>query len=153
MKILLIEDDSFKAASLQDFLSMNLRELEVTLAPSLVNAIEALEANEYSLILLDMAIPSHPTQPGEGAPMSLLTGGLEVLMEIRAMDRQDPCVIITQYPEIEISGAYYSLTDSRVQLKKELDCDVLDCIEYSEGSEVWKQALGEVLKKYENFNS
>lgn len=69
------------------------------------------------------------------------------------MDRQDPCVIITQYPEIEISGAYYSLSESKAQLKKELDCDVLDCIEYSEGSEVWKQALSEVLKKYENFNS
>lgn len=153
MKILIIEDDSFKAASLQSFLTSNLRELEITLAPSLVNAIDALEESEYSLILLDMAIPSHPTQPGEGAPMSLLTGGLEILMEIRAMDRQDPCVIITQYPEIEISGAYYSLPDSKLQLKKELDCDVVDCIEYSEGSKVWKQALGGILKKYENFNS
>lgn len=75
MNILLIEDDSFKADSLQSFLVEHLSNLDLVLAPSLVDAIEALEANKYSLILLDMAIPSHPTNPGEGAPMSLLTGG------------------------------------------------------------------------------
>ena len=153
MNILMIEDDNYKAASLEEFLLGRVPGAQITFAPSLVDAIEAIEVSLYSLVLIDMAIPSHPIIPGEGSPMSLLAGGLEVLMEIQSLGRHDPCVIITQYPEIEISGIYYSLADSREQLKLELGCKVLDCIEYSEGSDQWKLALGEVLKTYENISS
>lgn len=153
IKILLIEDDSFKARSLQEFVSSVLRDVSINNASSLVEAIAQVNQEPFDLVLIDMAIPSHPIIPGAGSPMSFLTGGLDVLLELKSLERSDPCVIITQYPEIELSGQFFSLQLASREIKEQLDCDVLACIEYSEGSENWKTALLEVLKRYENTNS
>lgn len=147
MQILLIEDDGFKEKSLTDFLVSFITGACITSAPSLVDAIEAIDKKTYDLILIDMAIPSHPIISGGGAPISLLTGGLEVLLELASLDRPDPCVIITQYPDIEISGSFYHVDNASVEIKASLGCDVLDCIQYSEDSGDWKIKLSAVINK------
>lgn len=147
MKILLIEDDSFKEKSLTDFLITTIPTASIVSAPSLVDAIEAIDLQTYELILIDMAIPSHPITLGGGAPISLLTGGLEVLLELESLDRHDPCVIITQYPDIEISGSFYHVNNASTEIKIRLGCEVLDCIQYSEDSGNWKLKLSAVIDK------
>lgn len=147
MNFLLVEDDNFKARSIQDFISSILRNTKINITGSLVEAIDAINRDVYDFVIVDMAIPSHPTIPGGGAPMSLLTGGLDVLLELKALDRTDPCIIITQYPEIEISGKFFSIQQAGGEIKTHLNCDVLACIQYFEGAENWKSALGEVLKQ------
>ena len=79
--VLIIEDDKFKATSLEKFMIERDEFDRVINVTSLVEAIDAIEADEYSFILVDMAIPSHPIKLGEGSPISLLTGGLEVLID------------------------------------------------------------------------
>lgn len=153
IKILLIEDDGFKAKSICDFVNIMLINMDIKIVSSLVEAINSISQEVYDLVLVDMAIPSHPIVSGGGAPMSLLTGGLDVLLELNSLDRNDQCVIITQYPEIEISGQFFSVQRAGLEIKKQLNCDVLACIEYSEGADDWKKALGKVLKQYESFNS
>jgi len=153
IKILLIEDDSFKAKSLQDFVSSVLRDVSINNASSLVEAIDQVSQEPFDLVLIDMAIPSHPIISGAGSPISLLTGGLDVLLELKSLERSDPCVIITQYPEIELSGQFFPVQQACREIKTQLDCEVLACIEYSEGSESWKAALLDILKQYENTNS
>lgn len=146
-KILLIEDDGFKAKSLIDFLCSSWIGVSIITAPSLVDAVEAINERVYDLILIDMAIPSHPAILGGGSPMSLLTGGLEVLLELKFLGRLDSCVVITQYPEIEISGTFFSVSEAAKKIRERLNCEVLECIKYSEGSGDWKLALGAVLEK------
>ncbi|KRP49566.1 response regulator [Pseudomonas poae] len=146
-KILLVEDDGFKAKSLIDFLGVEWPDATVITAPSLVDAVEALYEPIYDLILVDMAIPSHPAILGGGSPMSLLTGGLEVLLELRSMERNDPCIVITQYPEIEISGTFFSVHDAALKIRDRLECNVLGCIKYSEGSSEWKLPLKTLLEE------
>ena len=153
IKLLLIEDDSFKAKSLLDFVYSVLPDVSVTNASSLVEAINQVNNASFDLVLIDMAIPSHPIISGAGSPMSLLTGGLDVLLELKYLERSDPCVIITQYPDIELSGQFFPLQQAGREIKTQLDCDVLACIEYSEGSEKWKTVLLDILKHYENTNS
>jgi CheY-like chemotaxis protein len=145
MNVLLIEDDSFKEKSLTDFLISNTPDVQIVSAPSLVDAIEAIDNKSYDLILIDMAIPSHPITHGGGAPISLLTGGLEVLLELESMGRLDPCIVITQYPDIEISGVFYPVHDAAQEIKDKLGCVVLDCIMYSEDSGDWKDKLGHIV--------
>jgi ActR/RegA family two-component response regulator len=143
--VLIIEDDDFKAKSLKEYM-LNRSEFDtVEIASSLVEAIDAITIREYNFILVDMAIPSHPTIPGEGAPVSLLTGGLDILMELSDMNRTDPCVIVTQYGDIEIAGQYYSLEQAKFQIEKQLECSVLSCIEYKEADDKWKESLKDIL--------
>jgi CheY-like chemotaxis protein len=151
--VLIVEDDEFKAKSLKNFMLERSEFDQVTIATSLVEAITAIEINKYEFVLIDMAIPSHPTIPGEGSPVSLLTGGLEVLMELGDMGRRDPCVIITQYPDIEVSGQFYSLKQAKIEIEKQLECSVLACIEYKEADNKWKESLKEVLDNNEYINT
>lgn len=152
MKVFIIEDDDFKSKSLCDFFYENFKGVSIDKSTSLVDAIASVNTHTYDLILVDMAIPSHPIKPGEGAPMSLLTGGLDILLELRALERNDPCIIVTQYHEIEICGDLYNVDEAGSAIKDLLDCTVLSCIGYLEGSEVWKMQLMEILENNEYFN-
>jgi len=151
--VLIVEDDEFKATSLKKFMIERSEFDQVIIVTSLVEAIDAIELNNFAFILVDMAIPSHPTKLGEGSPISLLTGGLEVLMELSDMERKDPCVVITQFPDIEISGQFYSLKEAKTEIKNQLECSVLSCIEYKEGDSTWKESLKEILDNNENINT
>ncbi|UVM51570.1 response regulator [Pseudomonas sp. B21-015] len=145
--VLIIEDDSFKANSLTEHIEHVVTGANITIATNLADAIEMVNKNTYTLIIVDMAIPSHPTVYGGGSPMSLLTGGLDILLELRELERDDPCIIVTQYPDIEICGDFYPLSKAKDEIKKLLDCDVVTCIAYSEGSTEWKVAITEELNK------
>lgn len=145
--VLIIEDDSFKANSLVEHIKHTIFDVTISIATNLTEAVEMVNNNTYALIVLDMAIPSHPTISGGGSPMSLLTGGLDILLELKELEREDPCVIVTQYPDIEICENFYPLNKAKEEIKKLLDCDVVTCIAYSEGSEEWKIAITKELKK------
>ncbi|MEH6501031.1 MAG: response regulator [Pseudoalteromonas distincta] len=157
MKILLVEDDSFKALSISDYIHEECKQAIITIASSLVDAIDSVNNENFDLILVDMGIPSHPTVAGGGSPMSLLTGGLDVLLELNSLGRADPCLIITQYPEIEISGNFYPVNCATEKILIHLSCVVMDCILYIEGSSEWKGALKKALNtvtgNYENLNT
>jgi CheY-like chemotaxis protein len=144
-KVLLIEDDEFKANNIKELLQASGKYSDIFLVSSLVEAVEAVNRLDFDLVLIDMAIPSHPVVAGGGAPMSLLTGGLEVLLELSSIEKSPPCIIITQYPDIEISGEFYTVEQAAKEIKNRLGCEVLDCIKYMEGNDSWKLALKKVL--------
>lgn len=144
-KILLIEDDEFKFNSIRNLVLQFNSKFYIDGARSLVEAVDAINSSEYDLILIDMSIPSHPIVSGEGSPISLLTGGLEVIFELNYLHRSDRCVIITQYPEIEICDKFYSLEESVDAIRENYDCVVSSCIEYKEDSTAWKELLNNEL--------
>ena len=113
MRALIVEDDEFKASSIQVFLASHGNFSQTEVASSLSDAIRLVRKNLYGLVVIDMAIPSHSVKPGAGSPVSFLTGGLDVLMELNALGREDPCVIVTQYHDIEIEGFFFLLKRPR----------------------------------------
>ncbi|WP_154172957.1 response regulator [Vibrio metoecus] len=143
--ILIVEDDSFKADSLKSFLLGFHSQSQIQVVGSLVEATAIINKKVFDLILVDMAIPSHPSVAGGGAPKSLLTGGIDVLLELRYLNRSEPCIVVTQYPDIEISGSYYDLNKATNELKVQLDCNVIACIEYKEGDSSWEESLKNIL--------
>lgn len=152
-KAIIIEDDDFKFESLSEYLHCKLSDLEIAKATNLFDAVKNIEKNVYDLALIDMSIPSHPIVQGGSAPINLLKGGVEFLLELKLLDKKLDCVIITQYPEIEINDESFPINESRDKLLELIDCSVLECIEYHDGSKEWKIKLDKVLSKYENFNS
>lgn len=152
-KILIIEDDSFKLNSLKSFLSGCLESIRIYESTNLYDAMKIVNDMVFDLILIDMSIPSHPLESGGGTPKSLPVGGMQVIFELKALDRMDNCIIITQYPDIEICGNYYSVSDAENYIYKFFEYSVLKCIQYSEESNLWKIELKKVITSNENFNS
>lgn len=145
MKVLIIEDDDYKADNIIKFIEKKFDPVDLKIAVSLSEAIDAIDNALFDLIFVDMAIPSHTAEQGEGAPMSLLTGGIDILLELSEMGREDTCIVITQYPSIEISGLHYPLDKAPAQFKNLLGCDVVACIYYVEDDTTWMNDLDKVI--------
>ena len=108
-KILIVEDDEFKLSSLKQFLDTSFTLTKIYEATNLYDATIIINEVTFDLILLDMSIPSHPFQIAGGTPKSLPIGGLQVIFELKSLKRTDDCIIITQYPDIEICGSHYPI--------------------------------------------
>lgn len=152
-EVLIVEDDIHKLDSLTVFINTYLLDSEITPAKSLQDAIKFINEKLFDLVLIDMAIPSHTTVQGEGSPISLLNGGLEVILELSSLERDDDCIIITQFHEIEICSNNYPIKLAKKNISELLECDVLDCILYDEYENLWQKQLLESISVYENFNS
>jgi CheY-like chemotaxis protein len=146
MNVLIIEDDSYKAEDIQ-ILLRSIGEVSPTSATSVVAAITAVRKDVFDLIIVDMALPSHPLAAGGGAPLSMLTGGVEVLFELQSMGRVDNCVVITQYPEIEICGALYPVALAGDAIREHYDVGVIACLEYSQTNQSWRSSLADIFTK------
>ncbi|WP_336024411.1 response regulator [Acinetobacter lwoffii] len=144
-KILLIEDDNFKAESLETFFSEFMFDCEIEIRTNLAESIEIINKQKFDWVMVDMSIPSHPIVSGEGAPVSFLTGGLDVILELQALGRSDKCIIVTQYPEIEICGQFFHINEATHQINVNLGCSIVGCIEYADNSTSWKQNLKVLL--------
>jgi len=152
-EVLIIEDDIHKLESLTKFIYRNLVNTTIKSATNLQDAIQLINLNLFNLILIDMAIPSHATISGGGSPMSLLNGGLEVILELSSLDREDDCIIITQFHEVEICSNNYTINQAKDKIWELLECKVLDCILYEEDNILWQTQLIKSICTYENFNS
>lgn len=153
MRVLILEDDSFKNDHLTALVRSNAKYADVSCASDVATAIIIVGQSKFDLIIVDMALPSHPVVSGGGAPMSLLTGGLEILFELRSLKRSDNCIIVTQYPEIEIAGKFYPIVHAASAIRKQFSCEVVGCLQYSEGSVEWISTFIGLLKRYENLTS
>lgn len=151
--VLIVEDDAFKSDNLLALVQSKIRHAEVRRVSDVSSAIAAVNAVRFDLILIDMALPSHPIVSGGGPPMSLLTGGLEVLFELQSLDHQVDCIIVTQYPEIEISGRFFPVKQAAAAMREEFQTPVVACLEYSEDSVDWMVLLSKLLEKYENLGA
>lgn len=152
-KILIVEDDQFKMDNLVSLVTNALPTAQLTEVSDVSTAISAVNHERFDLLIVDMALPSHPVIPGGGSPMSLLTGGLEVLLELSALERSDECIIVTQYPEIEIAGKFFPVNQATLAIEEHIGYAAVTCLEYSEESFEWKNEFLGVLKKYENTSS
>ena len=145
--VLIIEDDDFKGDIINEIIMDYSHNATVTKATSVSTAIDCIEKAIFDLIIIDMALPSHAVISGGGAPMSLLTGGLEIIFELHAMGRHDSCLIITQYPEIEISNVFYPVSKAKNAIEEIFSCFVLDCLQYVDNDNVWKEKFIHIIGK------
>ena len=143
--VLIVEDDDHKLDVLVATLHSVVPDAEVQLVTSVSTAVRAVNSQSFDLIVLDMALPSHEAVVGGGAPMSQLTGGLELLFELQSLARQDPCVIVTQYPEIEICGEFYPLKLASKAIEERYETRVLGCLEYTDANSDWRVELANIF--------
>lgn len=95
MKVLLIEDDDYKARQIVEFVNTLGYEVEVKKAYN--SGMMALTNNQYDLVLLDMTIPSFELSPEHPTSRIRKYGGRDILSEMERCEIVVPTIIITQY--------------------------------------------------------
>lgn len=146
MNVLLVEDDEFKAADITKVLADSLPSASVQRATSVTSALREITNESFSLIVLDMSLPTFDLSGpgGGGSPQG--QGGLEVLRLARRLGNNSPFVVVTQYPDIEIDGRYFKLPVASNALRTRFGVDVKACILYEFDGVAWRGPLHGYLR-------
>jgi len=144
--ILVVEDDSFKYDRIKVLLE-SVGYTDVKWCQSVHSGVQALSTDEFELIILDMALPSHDLAARGGSPTSLPSGGLELIYELSYAQKAVRLLIITQYPEIEIEGSYVKLTDAPKRLQELYRTPVMRVIQFKQNDSTWEQGLADAMKE------
>jgi len=139
MKILLVEDDEFKATDITKVLNESIVGAEIQRAMSVTSALRAINSDRFSLVILDMSLPTFElTGPGGGGSPQA-QGGLEVLRLAKRLSNFSPFIIVTQYPDIEIDGVDVSLDSASKALRSRFGIDVRMCLLYEFDDDAWRE--------------
>ncbi|MGQ7298835.1 hypothetical protein [Marinobacter nauticus] len=148
MNVLIVEDDLFKFSKIESIIHSLSFECSCKWIDNVHDAIKYLKCERPDKLILDMSLPSHSASVGQGSPISMPTGGIEIILELRANKNCSvETLILTQYPDIEIDSEYYSVNDSEGVIKKIFGFSSLKVAQYDEESFDWQDSLKDFLER------
>jgi len=95
MKIILVEDDEYKAEQIKGFLEH--MDCKVTIEKSYKSGMQSLVSKEWNFVLLDMTIPSFEYSNIHSSSRNRKFGGRDILNEMKRKNIGIPTAVITQY--------------------------------------------------------
>ncbi len=145
---LIVEDDPFKMEGIRAFLNQTFTgNVEVFGCQALSSATALLSSRTFDVAIIDMSIHSHEPEKGAGSPFPLSSGGLDVLFEIAYSGTGTPCIILTQYPDIDIEALPIPVERAKQEIFEKFDIEVAGCVRYQENDGQWKADLQEILER------
>lgn len=148
VRCLIVEDDPFKMEGIRAHLKdVFLDRIETIECQALSTASSWLASSDFDLAILDMSIHSHEPEAGAGSPFPLSSGGLDVLFEIEYSGKNIPCIILTQYPDIEIVGTPIPVEMAQQEILEKFNIKVAGCVRYLESDNRWKTEVTSILEK------
>ncbi|MEN9491399.1 MAG: hypothetical protein RJA63_1848, partial [Pseudomonadota bacterium] len=123
--------------------------LDISVCQALASVTALLGSQIFDLAIIDMSIHSHEPEAGSGSPFPLSSGGLDVLFEIvySESSASTPCIILTQYPDIEIESLPIPVEQAKEEILDKFDIDVAGCVRYLENDSQWKVDLYSILER------
>ena len=148
IKCLIVEDDPFKMEGIRTYLNQTFTgNMEVFGCQALASATALLGSHAFDVALIDMSIHSHEPEKGAGSPFPLSSGGLDVLFEIAYSGAKTPCIILTQYPDVDIEALPIPVERAKQEIFEKFDIEVAGCVRYMENDSQWKTDVLEILKR------
>lgn len=147
VKCLVVEDDQFKMEGVRSHLNEMFRDtIKIVECQSLASATAHLSCDFFELAIIDMSIHSHEPEAGAGSPFPLSSGGLDVLFEIVYTQNKTHCIILTQYPDIEIESLPIPVELAKETIFLKFGIEVAGCVRYLEDDNQWKEEINLILR-------
>ncbi len=145
MNGLIIEDDDLKLSRLKTFLRSVPGIADIECAKSYKSGLKALMAREWSVVILDMTLPTfdiHRASDG-GRPLNL--GGRELLRQMKRRGAKYPTAVVTGFDTFGLGREAVTLQQLGDQLDREFHAFYLGSVYFSATSEDWKDRLRELV--------
>ncbi|EOI7439889.1 TPA: response regulator [Yersinia enterocolitica] len=143
MKILIVEDDLYKSKAIENFIIEEFGFNEITCKESLSSGIfEVLDNPDYSLILLDMSMPSFDVSekdPSGGVPESY--AGEDFLAQLSLLEIKIPVIVVTQFDNFGGGDSSLSLTSLNQKLLSKHPDIYQGSVYFKSTSNEWKLNL------------
>lgn len=147
MKILLIEDDAFKAEDVQDFIREDYPQVIVDIADSYSGGLTRAAMVVYDLLIVDMTLPRYTESKGS-TNGTLPTGGEILIDALFDMGLTSYSLVLTQYETFNEE----TIDDIDRRLKRDCNDAYLGYVKYDYTADEWKYKLKEKIEYVININ-
>lgn len=150
-KLLLIEDDDYKAFQIQDFLEGEGYLVEIR--ASFQSGMKALVSDSYHLLLLDMSIPTFETVKTNQNSRYRPFGGVDILKELQRRDLRIPVIVVTQYSVFGEDRENITRENLDESLTEQFESIYQGMVYFDASSLDWIFRLRELLKEAEAYEA
>jgi CheY-like chemotaxis protein len=148
MAILLIEDDDSKREQIHAFLSSINGSWSIETAKSVKSGIGKLRHATYSLLILDMSLPTFDVSADEGGGRPQGFGGIEVMRFMDANELRLPTLVVTGYEAFSRDGRTIDLGVLGGELSKEFPDCYRGIVYFNTMLGAWKQELRDLISEH-----
>lgn len=145
MKILVIEDNSYKSEKIVTTLSEYMKGCEIVIAQSYNSAMKLLFSGEWGLVLVDMSIPTFDKTIHESGGRSLTLGGVDIIRRMNKKNLYIPIVVITQFPSFNSNNSTVTLDQVKSDLESLCLKSYYGTMLFDATKNEWKDQLFQVL--------
>lgn len=149
LSILLVEDNEYKRQKIMS----NIKEFSSTAvvdeAYSFTSGAKKILENSYSLVVLDIGLPTYDRTGTETGGRNRMFGGREIARKLLRRQSGVDILFITQYDAFSEGGVSLSFAELRELLVAECGQNFVDLIYYDGSKTVWKNQLVKALKMAE----
>lgn len=140
--MLLVEDEGPKLAHVRKFLRESFPATSVMEARSVTSALDAVEDEDFTVILLDMSLPTFDVGQGENGGRPQGFGGIEILRHLEMAGESADVLVLTGYEAFpDEHGKIIDLETLRNRLIDEFPATVRAVIHFNSALDDWKVEL------------
>ena len=144
MRILIVEDDEFKAEQLRPILCGR---GEIVLVQSVREAVVLVLKTDFNLIILDMALPTFTKSLLSSGGTAQAQGGMEVIRALKSRRASVPIIIVSQYPDLEIEGSFLALQSCPAILRERYDVKLIGAVLFDFDDRSWEERFRGLLEE------
>ncbi len=145
LDILFVEDNPHKRLRTIEFITTMHPGVQVTEAWSFTSGCQALESRVFSLVLLDISLPTYDKVGSEAGGRFRTLGGREIARKIIRSGLLTKIMFITQYASFSDRGASYTFAELRDELAKECGDQFSGMVLYDSTQSAWKESISKAL--------
>lgn len=145
MNWLLIEDDPNKSKQLLDFLKNKYPHSDIKIKRSYQSGLQAIFEEDYSLILLDMSLPTFDISANEDGYLHKQLAGQEILREMKRRKKDNKVIIVTQFDTFGEGDQTVSLESLKNKLSDLFPVNYFGTVFYKAGQTRWEKEIVHLL--------
>lgn len=144
-KILIVEDNLYKLNKIKEVLSEYSESFELEVCHSFTSAWSKIQQNDFSLICLDMSLPTFDNTALENGGNFRVFGGKELARKMARKRINSKYIFITQYKNFSENNNSYSFNELRNELLTDYGTNCLGVVFYSNNSSEWRTEVTSIL--------
>ena len=143
----IVEDNTFKATSISDFLKGEFGEILCTsVYGSFQSALRAIEVSVPDLIVLDMTLPTFDRKPNSREGRMRPIGGYDLMHKMKHRSLTAAVIVVTQLEQFGEGEEEVSFSEITTRCKRDFPDFFLGSVYYDQGGLNWQGELTSLVQ-------
>lgn len=145
----IVEDNSFKATSISDFLNGEFGEIFCTsVYGSFQSALRAIEVSVPDLIVLDMTLPTFDRKPNSREGRMRPIGGYDLMHKMKHRSLTAAVIVVTQLEQFGEGEDEVSFCEISTRCERDFPDFFLGSVYYDQGGLNWQGELASLVQMF-----